>query len=466
MPASVAAARRIAYHVIRRTFEDEAFTDRAFRSAADRANLTGRDRAQAQRLAYGSVQRRGSSDHLIDRFTKGRSGRLDPPVSAALRLGLYELLFADGTPDHAAINEAVELARIGGAAKATGLVNAVLRRAVRERTAVTEMLNRRDSPAELAVAESLPEWLARKWWRELGAESARQLAAAANRPAERGLRINTSAWSVAAAVAAAEEAGVQLEHPEAGPPEMTVLRGSWAAIESWFNAGLATPQSRGSAVVVDLLDPQPGDQVLDLCAGPGTKTGQIAARLAGRGEVIAVEKNEGRAAETADQLRRLDVHLATVVEADAAEVTLGGPDYDRVLVDAPCSDLGALNSRPDARWRKSPRLIERMVELQERILLNAVRHLRPGGTLVYSTCTISTAENESQAEHLLRVAGRGEDGLPAIVADDLGAGHPELASTIDSRFLQIRPDRDRTTGFFIARFRRPPKACTVSSEDE
>ena len=229
--------------------------------------------------------------------------------------------------------------------------------------------------------------------------------------------------------------------------ELMVVEGSWAKVGPWIEQGWVTPQSRGSAAVVEILDPQPGQQVLDVCAGPGTKTGQIAARLGGLGEIIAIELDEARAGEVAGQMRRLGVHNCSVVEMDAAQAQMGGPGFDRVLVDAPCSDLGALNSRPDARWRKSPALIERLTALQAEILAAAARNLGPGGTLVYSTCTISRTENEDQALALADTAG--------LEIDDLGAHHPELAAASDSRFLQIRPDLHATTGFFIARFRRP-----------
>lgn len=463
MGATVGPARLVAYNVIRRSFEAGAFTDRAFRAEAERAGLAGRERNQAQRLAFGAVQRRGTADALIADLGRRDPEELDPPVRAALYLGIFELLYSSGTPDHAAINEAVELARLGGARRATGLVNALLRRLVRERAAIEKRLSRRADPADLARAESLPLWLSELWWRELGAADAAALAAAANRPAERALRINEERWSMEEAVAAAADAGIELR-PAATPaapaplalPEMAVVEGSWQGVQPWLREGLATPQSRGSAAVVAILDPRPGEHVFDLCAGPGTKTGQIAARMRGVGELIAVEKDEGRAGETSEQLRRLGVHIATVVEADAARADLRGPGFDRVLLDAPCSDLGALNSRPDARWRKSPETIERLAELQSELLANAARHLAPGGILVYSTCTISRTENEEQVRRLLERSAAGEQGLPPLEADDLGAEYSELASGFDSRFLQIRPDRDGTTGFFIARLRRRP----------
>jgi 16S rRNA (cytosine967-C5)-methyltransferase len=170
-----------------------------------------------------------------------------------------------------------------------------------------------------------------------------------------------------------------------------------------------------------------------------------------RGETISVELDEARAAEVADQARRLGLRSVTVLETDATAADTP-PGFDRALVDAPCSDLGALASRPDARWRKSPQLIERLSKLQRDVLHRAAMALRPGGVLVYSTCTISRRENEDQVADLLDASTAGE--LPPLAVEDLGARAPGLASAIDGRCLQLRPDRDRTTGFFICRLKR------------
>ena len=226
------------------------------------------------------------------------------------------------------------------------------------------------------------------------------------------------------------------------PPELLIARGSLAAIETAAEEGLVVSQSRGSAAVVEVLDPRPGERILDLCAGPGIKTGQIAARVGRMGNMVSVEPVEERAADIAAQLERLGFHHGLVVEADARESEILS-DFDRVLVDAPCSDLGALSSRPDARWRKSPALIERVAKLQGEILGRAAGFVSEGGSLVYSTCTISRRENSGQ---ILELAAR-----HGLVIDDLGARAPHLADPHDSRFLQIMPDRDHTTGFFIAR---------------
>jgi 16S rRNA (cytosine967-C5)-methyltransferase len=472
--AKVSAARELAFAAIRATFEQAAFTEVAFRAAAAQRGpgLQGRERALAQRLSYGAVQRRGTTDAAIERLAERSIRALDPPVLAALRLGLYELLFADATPDHAAVDQAVELVRRGGAPHACGLVNAVLRRASREGEALSLSLLADDStPEAAAIAHSAPLWLAQMWWRELGSKGARALLGSCNEPAEVAMRVSGVAGSVSpltrsgpdpapdsreGALQRLAEAGVAATISQAGWPlgaaEEVVLSGrTGEVVGEMVAAGELTPQSRGSAAVVEVLDPHEGEHILDLCAGPGIKTGQIAARMSDRGEVISVEADQDRAGEVAAQARRLGLRSVTVIEADATQIELAA-GFDRVLLDAPCSDLGALASRPDARWRKSPKLIERLVEIQRQALLRAARALRPGGILVYATCTISQRENEGQIAGLVEAASAGE--APGLVVENLGARAPDLASPLDPRCLQLRPDRDRTTGFFICRLKR------------
>jgi 16S rRNA (cytosine967-C5)-methyltransferase len=291
------------------------------------------------------------------------------------------------------------------------------------------------------------------WWRELGPEAARALLTSCNEPAEVAFR---ASGDREAALAKLAEAGVEAESAAGAwplaAPELLVLRGRMGeTVPALVVAGELTPQSRGSAAVVEVLDPQPGDHLLDLCAGPGIKTGQIATRMDGRGEVISVELDPGRAEEVAAQAQRLGLRNVTVIETDATELAFSD-SFDRVLLDAPCTDLGALASRPDARWRKSPRSIERLADIQHRSLLAAARALRPGGVLVYSTCTISRRENEDQVAALMAAAEAGQ--APPLELEDLSALAPALASAAEPRCLQLRPDRDRTTGFFISRLRR------------
>jgi 16S rRNA (cytosine967-C5)-methyltransferase len=442
----VAPARACAYAVVRRVFETGAWADRALPGEARRLGLDPRERGLAMQLAYGTVQRRATLDALIAALSGRPVERLDAPVLAALRLGAFQLAFLDRIPAHAAVGESVELAKAdspGGA----GLVNAVLRRAAGEARAWVAGLPE-DTAAAAALAHSHPEWVAAMWWQAFGADTARALMAAGNQPAESALRANTlrtDADSLRAALPVAS-------HAAPGLPEGLVLDAAFDAFASplWTD-GRLMPQSRAAMAVSRVVAPQPGERVLDLCAAPGGKTTHLAALMGGSGRVVAVELHPGRA----EALRRTAARMG----ADAVEVRTGDataphePEaYDRVLVDPPCTDLGTLAGRPDARWRKHAGQPAELARIQAAILRAGAAALRPGGTLVYSTCTISPQENEQVVAAFL--AER-----PDFTADDLP---PELAASGGPvwdhprvpRHLQTLPHRDGTDGFFIARLRR------------
>jgi 16S rRNA (cytosine967-C5)-methyltransferase len=411
---SVTPARRAAFAVIRRVAEQGAYADRALHAEA--RDLSGRERAFARQLAFGTVQRLGTLDHHIAALARPVH-KLDPAVAAALRLGLYQLLFLDGVPDHAAVTESVELAKLeGGSRGGHRLVNAVLRRAARERPGLPGDA----TPADAAIHHSQPRWIVDAWWEQFGAEEARALLATTNLPAELALRANTlvtDAERLAAALPIATR-------PAPDVPEGLVAEGPFDAHgHPLFTRGHYQPQSRASMRVALALDPQPGERVLDLCAAPGGKTTHVAARMDGRGSIVAVERHPGRAKALARTAARLQATGVSVVVGDAEDVPLEAGAFDRVLVDPPCSGLGTLQGHPDLRWRMTPEKVEELAELQRRILDRALHALRPGGTLVYSTCTLTRRENED----VLRAAGA------------------EPATT-----TRTLPHRDRTEGFTIS----------------
>jgi 16S rRNA (cytosine967-C5)-methyltransferase len=458
---AIAPARRCAFAVVRRVFERGAYTDLALHAEA--ARLDRRDRALATRLAYGTVQRKGTLDHLIERLAGRPVGRLDAPVLAALRLGLYELLYLSGAPDRAVVADAVELAKAGGG-RGHGLVNAVLRRAAGEGS--TKLLGALSdaTPEQAAVMHSHPEWIARLWWELLGAEDARALMAYDNVPSEVALRVNTLVTDAATLANELRDESVRA-HVSAALDEAIVLDGPFDAHASpLWRAGAFVAQSRAAMLVALALAPQPGERVLDLCAAPGGKTTHLAALMEGRGEVLAVEANARRAEELRESARRLRADNVNVEVGDAAHARPEGSVFDRVLVDPPCSGLGTLQARADLRWRASPEAVEQMSQTQRAILAAGAEALRPGGVLVYSTCTISPTENERVIADFLH--SHPDFGLDDLAADRSAAGGSvaAIASATRARSTSGRddipgtvltlPHRDRTAGFFIARLRR------------
>jgi 16S rRNA (cytosine967-C5)-methyltransferase len=412
--SAVTPARRVAFAVVRRVFEQGAYADRALHGEA--RGLDPRERAFAMQLAFGTVQRRLSLDYLIERLARPVAD-IDARTLAALRLGLYQLAFLDGVAAHAVVGESVELAKSSSGGHK--LVNAVLRRATRE----LPPLPADDTPGGAAIAHSYPPWLVELWWEHFGAAETRALLRAGNEPGELALRANTLVMTrdelAAALPVQTAPAGDEL-------PEGLVVEGRFDAHahELWRRGAYVT-QSRASMLVARALDPRPGERVLDLCAAPGGKTTHLAALMRDEGEVVAVERHAGRAGALRRTCERLRTRSVAVTVGDAARFEAPEP-FDRVLVDPPCSGLGTLQGHPDLRWRSSPEAIARLAGTQRAILRAAVAALRPGGTLVYSTCTLSPRENEEQAA----AAGL----------------------RVESERL-VLPHRDRTDGFYIARMR-------------
>jgi 16S rRNA (cytosine967-C5)-methyltransferase len=431
---SVAPARRAAFTVLRRVFEDGSFADRALHTAA--ADLSQRDRALATVLVYGTVQRKRTLDHILSRFVTRPLEDLDPPVLAALRLGLFQIVLLGGVSDYAAVNESVELAKASNKGGAQ-MVNAVLRRATREGQRLLDGLDDKTA-LDAAVLHSVPDWLAELWWSELGAEQARALLGCINRPAENALRVNTlksDRAKVMEALPPASEARPSPPWGQDGLPELEeglVLAGAFDAYGSeLWQQGRIMPQSRASMLVARLLDPQPGERVLDLCAAPGGKTTHLWALMGGAGELTAVEVHPGRARALQETCDLMGAGAVEVVNADAR--TFNAPEpFDRVLIDPPCSGLGTLQSRPDLRWQPRRGEVGELAAKQAELLRAAAAQLKRGGILVYSVCTISKAE--------------GADVVDAFLAEYDGfAG--------EGRW-QLLPSRDRTDGFFLSRLRR------------
>jgi 16S rRNA (cytosine967-C5)-methyltransferase len=398
----ISPARKAAYEVLLRVFEQDAYADRTFRSAAE--GLEERERAFAQRLAYGSVQRVRTLDHAIETLGRRPVRKLDPPVRAALRLGAYQLGYTDTAP-HAAVNESVELVRRARLERAVAFTNAVMRRLSDGILPLFESLP--DGP----LKESYPDWIHEVFVRVLGDNGALALMRAMNEPLETVVRLVRGAPPVGAA---------ETDVPGAYRVERVV--------EGLVASGRIWPQSRGSQLAGLCVGSGVGERVLDLCAAPGGKTGQL------RGDVTAVEIDPARARELRANLAAMGRTDVTVVEADGTALPPELEGFDHALVDAPCSGLGVLSQRPDLRWRAEP-----LPELQLALLRSAAEQVRPGGTILYSVCTLNPDECEAVVD---------ASGLAVL---PLGREWPAFAHPSRPEFLLTLPHVHGTSGFFVAR---------------
>lgn len=445
--------RMIAIRVVERVQRAGAYADLALHHALVESHLPAADRGLATELVYGTLRWRGRLDYLIHQALDRDPAKLEPLVASALRVGAYQLFFSDRIPASAAVDEAVRCARAMGLERATGLINAVLRRLAREGAEIPLPELASDPLGHLVHACSLPAWLAERWLAELGPEEAAALATALNAPAPVTARANRTKISRAELL---EE--LQARFPDAVAcrfaPDGIVLGGRGdPGQDPAFLGGRMSLQDEASQLVVELLDPQPGDRILDTCAAPGTKTAAIAERLDGEGHVLALDRHPRRLKLVARGVRRLQIGGVATLERDATKsledlLEHGGP-FDRILVDAPCSGLGSLRRNPDARWRIQPRDLAELAVVQRAILESAAPVLRPGGSLVYSTCTLTREENDEVVRGFLatrsrwRIASREE--APA-----------SLRALVDEGgVLRIWPHRHDMDGFFAVRLIKP-----------
>jgi 16S rRNA (cytosine967-C5)-methyltransferase len=443
--------RVLALRVLERVQRAGAYADLLLHANLARSDLSGPDRAFATELVYGTLRWRGRIDHLLRRCLDRDLDRLEPLVATALRLGAYQILFADRVPASAAVDESVRCVRALGAERSTGLVNAVLRRLAREHGDIALPALVDDPLGHLMYALSLPQWIAARFIESFGPEEAALLAAACNEAPPLTVRANPLAVSRDALLGELSQ-----RYPEArpcahAPDGISLGRRGNPSLDPAFRAGRFTVQDEASQLVVALLDPSAGERVLDVCAAPGGKATAIAERVGASGSVLALDRNERRLELVRRAARRLRLgNLACrVVDATRAlpESVVATP-FDRVLVDAPCSGLGALRRNPDARWRVHPGDPARLAESQRAILRSASAALRPGGVLVYSTCTLLPEENEAVVEAFLRDCG----GFALAPASSAPACVRPLLD--ESGFLRTWPHRHDADGFFAARFER------------
>jgi 16S rRNA (cytosine967-C5)-methyltransferase len=388
---ATADARAVALAVLLRVERDGSWVDRTLEAELRRADLAPRDRALAVRLAASAVKGRRLLDQAVIDIAGRDLTQADVSTAAVIRLGAAQLLLFDRIPAHAAVSTSVDLAP----RRARGFVNALLRRvAVEGRSWVAALPDA--TPEEAALRRSYPDWIARTWTDAFGLADAKELMERGNEPPEVAFRIVASRPGAEHRVAAEfAELGVALRSDPDAPGARVVEGAVDLAATRAFGEGDLVPMSRSAQRVVPFLGVEPGMRVLDACAAPGGKAGHIAERLGGGEGLVCVERDPGRARRLAEALERQGVSGYELVVADVRELDAAQRDFDRILIDAPCSGLGTVASRPDLRWNRGPADVRRLAALQREMIAALLPRLAPAGRLVLALCTLGTEEDRS-----------------------------------------------------------------------
>lgn len=439
------SARQAAFEILLRVETQSSYAAELLHSPLT-AKLSAREAALCTELVLGSLRWQRTLDFVAQALSEGSWERFDPEVRTALRLGLYQLRFLSRIPARAAVNESVELVKEAGKSSAAGLVNAVLRKGGEMELATLR-------PAGIpdldwwSLETSHPVWLLSRWVERYGREQALEMARANNQPPKTFLRLNTATLDSAQITEQLLIEGIEVRPGNFLRTSLRVESGNIARTHA-YRRGIVVVQDEASQIVPHLLDVHPGQRLLDLCAAPGNKTGLLAQWAGPKGLVVACDIHLHRLRQFTPPPPRTHVRR---VALDGERALPFAAEFDRILVDAPCSGTGTLQRNPELKWRLQPSEITAMVEKQLRLLDSAAHALKHGGRLVYSTCSLEQEENQGVVETFLRMHPEFHL-LP--VREDMARlrpfFHPAAERLFSGEYLQTSPARDSLDGFFAA----------------
>jgi len=429
---------------------DEAYANIAVAKILRSGQIPDKDRKLFVELTYGSVKALGTLDWMISHFAD-KKRKIDPIIRNILRLGYYQLFYLDRIPASAACNEAVNLAKKHSNSGAASFVNAVMRAAVRQPEKIIYPDPATHPVRYIALKFFHPVWLVKRWIDQFGFEQTRQLCEFDNSNSPKSLRVYTLATTIDVVCRQLIAEGYQVTLSKWSPDGLLLTGVDRLDGLRELQSGCVVVQDESSQLVAYILNPQPGDFVIDCCAAPGGKTTHIAALMKNQGRIVACDIFPHK-------IELLTINAATVgaviIEPLLCDARLVGEKYcrlaDRVLVDAPCSGLGILRKKADLRWKKDPEQFAALYDLQWQILTSAAEAVRVGGELVYSTCTTEPAENEAIIDRFLNET-------PDFELLDAGKRMPGEQKT--ARMISMSPVTDQTDGFFIALLRRTEARC-------
>ena len=451
-------ARQIAFLALKNIYHQQAYTDvalnRVIKSVGKSKIISQSDRSFACELVYGTLRRQRTLDALIDLLGKKKAAQQPPDLRIILHLGLYQLRYLDRIPDSAAVNTSVDLAKANGLAKLGGVVNGLLRGYLRQADNGEPLQLPKDPVAKLGILHSFPDWMVEIWLEQLSLEDVDRLLAWFNQAPKLDLRVNILKTTVEEVETAFKAEGITVTRIP-GLPQGLRLESAGAVTElPGYKQGWWVIQDSSAQLVTHLLDPQPGETIIDACAAPGGKTTHIAELMADRGRIIACDRAVKRLHKVRENAARLQLKSIEIQIEDSRDVTEFKNLADRVLLDAPCSGLGTLHKRPDIRWRKTYESIEELFPLQRELLEEAATWVKPQGILVYATCTLNLSENERIVKSFLESHPNWSIQLPKnAIGNSLTEGIAE-SLVMPEGWIKVYPHIQDMDGFFMVRLIR------------
>lgn len=428
-----------------------AFADVELDKRLRRSALSNLDRRLVTELVYGSVRRQRTLDALLDQLGKKPASQQALDLRLILHLGLYQLRYLDQVPDHAVVSTTVDLAKRNRLGKLSGVVNGILRQYIRCAEGGRDPLQLpKDEVQAIGIAYSFPDWMIRTWQTLLPDDGVRDLCDWFNRAPMIDLRVNRRQTSVEQVVTALTDAGIAVErHPYA--PEALRLQEHVGNLRQLpgYEAGWWSVQDSSAQLVAHLVDPQPGELVVDACAAPGGKAMHLAELMGDEGIVVACDRTPQKIRKIEQNLQRLQLHSIQTRVGDSRQYTDLKGKADRVLLDVPCSGLGTLHRHADARWRQTPETVAGLVKLQAELIEQAATWVKPNGVLVYSTCTLQPDENEKQIQSFLSSHSDWQIDWPAV--DSPLAGLPK-----HDWGIRVWPHQQDSDGFYMVKLRKSP----------
>ncbi|MCF6137055.1 16S rRNA (cytosine(967)-C(5))-methyltransferase RsmB [Pseudalkalibacillus berkeleyi] len=443
--------REVAMDLLLKIERSQAYSNLLLNQAIQKHNFSQKDSGLLTEIVYGTVQRKNTLDYYLNFFISKPLSKIDDWVVVLLRLSVYQMAYLDRVPDHAILNEAVTIAKKKGHKGISGFVNGVLRNV--QRKGLPSLASVEGKALQLALECSHPQWLLERWINQLGVQNTTDMCTINNTPPSVTARVNSlKMTSVNEVIQQLEEEAVYAEPSSVTPVGIKMRTGNLPRT-NLYKSGSLTIQDESSMLVGYAVDPQPGEKVLDACAAPGGKTTHLSERMKNEGEITAIDLHEHKVNLIEEQIERLDLANINTITMDtrkAANLFQEG-SFDRVLLDAPCTGFGVIRRKPDIKWSKQPSDIERIQKVQYELLESVARVIKPGGLLVYSTCTIEAEENGNQIERFLQEHPEFEwdvsfyDRMPTSV-------QPYISSTKGE--LQVLPQYFDSDGFYIASLRK------------